>query len=552
MEAFFLSTFRGHRFCIVRRPPPEAPRRGGLLYIHPFAEEMNCSRRMASLQAAAFARQGFTVLQIDLEGCGDSSGDFGDASWAAWLDDVALAWRWLAAQTEGGLWMWGLRSGCLLAAQAARGLSPSPVGLLFWQPVLLGRQHLNQFLRLAMVADLLRGTPGRGGDSLLERLTEGQSVEVAGYLLSPALALGLAQADLNTLPAGIRVVCLELSGANNAEISPALAAQRSKWGAGWLPGDGAGGGRTTVLASCRSGCQSRVVGGQPGPTGRGGRLSFSDVPVLIPCDGDVLLGIVSRPEQALTIGLVVVVGGPQYRVGSHRQFVLLAHRLADAGYPVLRFDYRGMGDSDGGDCDFDRVDEDIAQAISALQQTCPGVRRVVLWGLCDGASAALLYCHNRSDARIAGLCLLNPWVRTEASLARTTVKHYYIDRLLQKAFWLKLFSGRVALRQALGGMLRNLALMRRRPNAHSGGHPFQEKMALAWRRFPGSIQLILSGGDYTAKEFTELASTSPEWQGCLSRPALHRVDIAEADHTFSRAGWRLAVEQAVLSWMPTL
>ena len=148
--------------------------------------------------------------------------------------------------------------------------------------------------------------------------------------------------------------------------------------------------------------------------------------LVFPCEGDRLVGVVGAGHRDL--GVVIVVGGPQYRAGSHRQFVLLARHLAAQGFPVLRFDVRGMGDSEGAQRPFDALTPDIAAAIAALQSQQPQVRRVVLWGLCDGASAALLYLHERPDPRVQGLVLLNPWVRSEASLARTHVKHYYRQR----------------------------------------------------------------------------------------------------------------------------
>ncbi|MEO6566032.1 MAG: alpha/beta fold hydrolase, partial [Casimicrobiaceae bacterium] len=81
---------------------------------------------------------------------------------------------------------------------------------------------------------------------------------------------------------------------------------------------------------------------------------------------------------------MIVVGGPQYRVGSHRQFALLARALARVGIPALRFDYRGMGDSEGDRRSFDEIDADIAAAIDTLCREAH-LARVVLWGLCDGA-----------------------------------------------------------------------------------------------------------------------------------------------------------------------
>src|SRR5512133_1710196 len=95
LEAFYLPFAAGRRFCLLHAPDAAAPRRGAVVYVHPFAEEMNKSRRAVALQARALAQAGYAVLQIDLHGCGESSGDFGDATWASWIDDVVAACAWL-------------------------------------------------------------------------------------------------------------------------------------------------------------------------------------------------------------------------------------------------------------------------------------------------------------------------------------------------------------------------------------------------------------------------------------------------------------------------
>src|SRR5690606_34644237 len=106
-------------------------------------------------------------------------------------------------------------------------------------------------------------------------------------------------------------------------------------------------------------------------------------------------------------GVLIIVGGPQYRVGSHRQFVLLARYLAERGIPVMRFDYRGMGDSDGDMRTFEHVGKDLGSDIDYFFSECSFLKDIVIWGLCDAASAALFYAHQ--DRRISGLVLLNPW-----------------------------------------------------------------------------------------------------------------------------------------------
>src|SRR5689334_11218312 len=107
------------------------------------------------------------------------------------------------------------------------------------------------------------------------------------------------------------------------------------------------------------------------------------------CRGEWLCGIASLPRQPAARGVLIVVGGPQYRAGSHRQFTLLARSLAAQGIASMRFDYRGMGDSDGAMRSFEAVDDDLRAAVDQFMALAPGLTEVVIWGLCDAASAAL-------------------------------------------------------------------------------------------------------------------------------------------------------------------
>jgi exosortase A-associated hydrolase 1 len=282
-------------------------------------------------------------------------------------------------------------------------------------------------------------------------------------------------------------------------------------------------------------------------------MSFAERALTFPCSGDELVAVVADPDTAAArVAVLVVVGGPQYRAGSHRQFVLFARRLAEAGYPVMRFDCRGMGDSAGDARTFEQCDADIAAAIDCLRVACPATERVVLWGLCDAASAALLYWHSTKDPRIAGIVLLNPWVRSETSLAKTHIKHYYGRRLLERDFWAKLVRGDVDAAGALRGLAGNLATATRRGgerDARGEALPYQARMALGLQEFPGPVLLILSGRDLTASEFIDHTRADRTWLAAMSRPNVERRDIEEADHTFSTSQWSRDVEAHTLRWL---
>lgn len=278
-------------------------------------------------------------------------------------------------------------------------------------------------------------------------------------------------------------------------------------------------------------------------------MNIDEQAVVFECAGAPLVGVLAKPAGAARAGLVIIVGGPQYRAGSHRQFTLLARRLAREDVAVLRFDYRAMGDSDGPKIDFENTRPDIGAAIDLLISRCPEVREVALWGLCDGASAGLLYTGASADARVTGIVLINPWVRSDATLARTQVKHYYGQRLLQAEFWIKLLRGGVGVGGALRELAGKLRLSAGRARVAAPGSIFQARMADALRRYDGRVLLILSGADFTAKEFVEYAGADAAWSGLLQRANLRRLDIPAADHTFSTAAWRSQVEEATLAWL---
>ena len=272
------------------------------------------------------------------------------------------------------------------------------------------------------------------------------------------------------------------------------------------------------------------------------------------CEDMELPGILHTGASDATRGVLVVVGGPQHRVGSHRQFILLARSLAQAGIPVLRFDYRGMGDASGAFAGFENIDADIHAALDAFSQQLPQLREIVIWGLCDAASAALFYAWR--DPRVSGLVLLNPWARTEAGQARAYLRHYYLSRLISPDLWRKIWRGDFAF-SAAWRSLRTMLGQARQSNADkavaatSEQAPLPQRMTDGWQRFQGPILLILSGDDLTAAEFRDLARASRTWRRLLAQPRVTLHEYPEANHTFSCHEWRDQVATWTREWLGT-
>jgi len=202
IEAFYLDCTPGQRFCIFFSPPILTTCNGSVLYVAPFAEEMNKSRHLAAEQARMLAAHGYAVLLIDLYGCGDSSGDFGDARWSIWKNDLLQGTDWLLRHVGAPISLLGVRLGALLAVDVANTimLQRSDITiqkLVFWQPALEGANYLTQFLRFRLAADVLSSSNSaiNGSNAIRQRLQQGESIEIAGYLLSSDLAKEIEMLD---------------------------------------------------------------------------------------------------------------------------------------------------------------------------------------------------------------------------------------------------------------------------------------------------------------------------------------------------------------------
>lgn len=279
---------------------------------------------------------------------------------------------------------------------------------------------------------------------------------------------------------------------------------------------------------------------------------YDEHPVVFDCHGTELVGIVATQKSPGLhhIGVVILVGGPQYRVGSHRQFTLLCRQLAEDGIASFRFDYHGLGDSDGPPAlGVDGVENDLRAAIDAFTLAVPTISGVVLWGLCGAASASALYAP--ADVRVKGLVMLNPWVRTEEGLAKAHLRHYYLGRLGDRNFWGRIARGEVAVAAALrafGTSVVKAGGWGRGGHSESGSLP--ERMLASLLRTGLPTLVVLSGdADLTANEFRQVAGGSTAWRQWMASDSVECHEVEGSDHTFSRTDWCDRVAELTTRWV---
>jgi exosortase A-associated hydrolase 1 len=252
------------------------------------------------------------------------------------------------------------------------------------------------------------------------------------------------------------------------------------------------------------------------------------------CNGSSLVGVIDVPERPLQRGLLLLADGPQYRVGSHRQFTLLSRALAVHGIPVMRFDRRGMGDSDGEPRPFDAIGDDIRAALKEFFLHVPDMKEAVILGLGDAAAAAALYAPH--DERVRGLVLLNPQLRRPRPDAQQQLGHHYLARLGEVAFWKKIASGKVDIAAGAAALRQNV---RAAANERRGALP--RRLASSLASFGGQVLVVLGGADPSAHDSARLL--------VRHHVRCRRVDIPQADHAFASREWREQVATTSANWI---
>jgi len=262
-------------------------------------------------------------------------------------------------------------------------------------------------------------------------------------------------------------------------------------------------------------------------------------PIQFSSEGKSLYGILHLPDSSTSPSCIVIIltGGPQVRTGSHRLYVQLSRFLSSHNITALRFDYEGMGDSDGNYVGFEHAGPSITAALDFLNESFSKEVRVVIWSLCDGASASILYAADKPK-QIAGLILSNPLVITDEGLARSTLKHYYIKRFLEKSFWVKLLSFRIYMGYTIKSLIDYTKKAGYFSKSLHNQADLDEKM-LPYRVLDGlikckkPIRCILSTDDIVAANFLDVIKKSKKIKKLYTGEKIRNYFIKGADHTFT-------------------
>jgi exosortase A-associated hydrolase 1 len=240
------------------------------------------------------------------------------------------------------------------------------------------------------------------------------------------------------------------------------------------------------------------------------------------CAGETLLGTLDEAPGA--VGLLIVSGGNEIRIGAHRGMALLAQRVAEAGHPVFRFDRRGIGDSSGENHGYASSADDIAAAAAAFRAET-GVSRILAYGNCDAATA-LAFFH--PQAGIDALLLANPWVieQTDDLPPAAAIRSHYAQKLRDPREWLRLLRGGVNIAKLFKGLMK---VSQKRSEVPDG---IAARLAQALAATPAPVTILLASGDNTAIAFAD-AYQAPAFDSVRSRIRVESLD--SASHSFASA-----------------
>jgi alpha-beta hydrolase superfamily lysophospholipase len=554
-------------------------------------EQIHCHRSLRHL-ADALAQAGFAVLRPDYHGTGDSAGaDEDPGRHAAWLAGIRDAKTWLHEKFGcEQVSLFGLRLGAALAVQTAA--EHAVDNLVLWAPIVKGRAYVRELKALSLTADAKTQPPADLSDD----------IEAAGFVLSQQTAADLSRLDLlQCYPQCRRVLIVArddtagdtrlldylrtLSIHAEQIAQPGYADMMAEPHYTKVPQQAI----DRAVAWLRTGTSPDIMIRDEVPIEQAApthaliphaamRLSadpaFIRERVLDISQQPNLFGILSEPAANADQDLPTIVltnGGAAHRVGPNRLYVMLARRLAAAGFRCLRMDVCGLGDSIAAEGQRENdtyaatAFRDVQLALRYLQANL-GVRRVVLMGLCSGAYVAFQSAVQMRHPMLVESVLINPltyyWkegMSLEASPAKAfDAFNYCMNAALQPTKWLKMLTGqsRLGIVGAFKVLMRRWFAGGRDPSDGAGeeaaepGHPLRQDM-------PADLERIVAAGRQLACFFSRADPGYPMMMFHAKSKAnqlrragkLYVSFIENANHTFSGRVPREILVQSVCQYL---
>ncbi|HYC36419.1 MAG TPA: alpha/beta fold hydrolase [Usitatibacter sp.] len=522
---------------------------------HEYTRAHRTMRHLADRLAAA----GVPALRFDWHGVGDSpGGECERGRIARWREDARSAIAHAKALTGcGDVCLIGVRLGATLAALVA---AEDPIErMVLWNPCVRGRRYLRELQALAQsaarVCTLADGSLESAGYAYAaETIAELRSLDLAQQRILAGRVLLVGRDDLSgddTLAAS-----LDAQGIAHDDIRvPGWSAMMAEHQFTVVP-DRA----LDAIVTWAAKEWNRAGGTGEGAHARSCRSSIRlpDAPISEETcrfgDGARLFGILARKSADPDRPAVLLFNaGSVHHVGPGRVYVTIARRLAALGFPCLRFDLEGLGDSVGGEGARENhpypatAPRDARAAIEYLREA-HGYSRFIPIGLCSGAHTAFHAALAIEDARIDEAILVNPLTyEYREGMSLESVNQFADARAYGRSMrdasrWRKLLRGEVNVRRLLEVAARHPPTL-----ARSYGNAFLEavvpsrapKLARDLRRLsvlgrrmtlfvaegdPGR-EILVSGARYTVAR-------------ALRRGELRIETIAGGDHTFSQSGPR--------------
>ncbi|HET6384444.1 MAG TPA: alpha/beta fold hydrolase [Armatimonadota bacterium] len=280
-----------------------------------------------------------------------------------------------------------------------------------------------------------------------------------------------------------------------------------------------------------------------------------------------------KPDARKTVGVVLLGGWSGTRVGPHGILVSMARVLAAAGFPALRFDFRGRGDSGGEQrsAHIGTMVEDTRAAAQYLREKT-GVESILLIGICAGAQVALGAAPGISA--LSGMALWSPpplhpdpvpasdsgatapTVRSTRSKRRLiSLLKVYGARLFDSRTWAKLAHGqlqpRTILRVLKGGDARKLRGASAGSTAETdwaGPKPDERTYELALSTLTTPALFVYGGADPERQESIDYYARVGA--AFVEHARIHVVE--GSNHAFYSLAWKREVVRETLVWIQEL